>query len=55
MTIQEAKSKANKDDEVQNTLLNYISYLEGRIKDLMDISKAHQEQAGGLIEELKSR
>lgn len=55
MTIQEAKSKANRDDEVQSTLLNYIDYLEGRVQDLLNISKSHQEQAGGLIEELKSR
>lgn len=55
MTIQEAKNKANKEDEVQKTLLDYIDYLENRIKDLLNISKAHQEQAGGLIEELKSR
>lgn len=55
MTIQEAKSKANKDDEVQCTLLNYIDYLEYRVKDLLNISKSHQEQTGRLIEETKGR
>ena len=55
MTIQEAKQKANKDDETVRTLLEYIGYLENNYAELKKTSEAHRQQVGGLYKQLDER
>jgi hypothetical protein len=55
MKIEEAKQKANKDDEVVSTLLSYISMLENEIKQRDIVSKAHQQLVGGLYRQIDER
>lgn len=69
MTIQEAKAKVDLENDVEITLLGYISYLEEIIKqervkmedleskylEVKKVNEAHKEQVGGLYKELDEK
>lgn len=55
MTIEEAKQKANKDDEIIKVLLDYISCLEDNYLKLKEINEEHRRQVGDLFKQLDRR